>query len=83
MAAITWAPSRVLPGRAAVRGIICLQAGESFPGTPCPAAVHSCQIVEKADFPWPFLEAGLAYRLHGEGVQTMPEILPVVRPQGL
>ena len=83
MAAITWAPSRVLPGRAAVRGIICLQAGESFPGTPCSAAVRPCQTVEKDDFPRPFLEAGLAYRLRSEGVQTMPEILPVARSQGL
>ena len=83
MAAITWAPSRVLPGPAAVRGIICLQAGESFPGTPCSAAGRPCQNVEKADFPRPFLEAGLAYRLHGEGVKTMPEILPLARSQGL
>ena len=73
MAAMTRAPSRVLPGRAAVRGIICLQAGESFLGTPCGGAVHPCQTFEKADFSRPFLEAGLAYRLHGEGVQTMPE----------
>ena len=83
MAAITWAPSRVLSGRAAVRGIICLQARESFPGTPCSVVVRPCQTVEKADFPRPFLEARLAYRLRGEGVQTMPEILPVPRPQGL